>query len=156
MVSGNLDQLKTYISSEIFSRIEPFLSEVSPCASEGRIIIDGNRIFAGIDSYCTKSPETALFESHKRFVDIQFLLDGSERIDVRPVSDMMVREEYDSERDIMFYEPASADCQSIFLEPGIFAVFFPQDGHCPGLRISSDPVRVKKVVIKISTEFFDL
>ena len=63
---------------------------------------------------------------------------------------------YDAEKDVEFY--AQTDNQKIVthLMPGIFAAFFPQDAHMPGVSVGGSPAFVKKVVVKIKAELLKL
>ena len=50
---------------------------------------------------------------------------------------------YNAEKDITFFEGLAETY--ITVKPGMFAIFFPQDGHAPGIS----PDGVKKVIVKV-------
>ena len=50
---------------------------------------------------------------------------------------------YNAEKDITFFEGLAEDY--IAVKPGMFAIFFPQDGHAPGIT----PDGVKKIIVKV-------
>ena len=110
----------------------------------GRHAICGERVFAGVDEYQTKKPEAGFWEAHRKHVDVQVVLLGQEWIGVGRVSDMQASP-YDAEKDLLKLEGHG---NRILMRPGLFAVFFPQDAHMPGLAVDQ-PEPVKKMVIKI-------
>ena len=97
-----------------------------------------------MDEYQTKKPEAGFWEAHRKHVDVQVVLLGQEWIGVGRVSDMQASP-YDAEKDLLKLEGHG---DRILMRPGLFAVFFPQDAHMPGLAVDQ-PEPVKKMVIKI-------
>ena len=93
----------------------------------------------------------AAFETHRKYVDIQAVLMGRERIEVISRDRLSVDKPYDETKDLelYLYAPGQAHLE---LYPGTFALFFPHDAHMPGLMIGQQPEFVKKVVIKIKTD----
>lgn len=112
---------------------------------EGRHDIDGDNLFALVSNYTTKPPEEKDPESHRVYADIQYIVSGEEKIGYAVLDNQPVCKEYIEEKDIMFYKDYSC---FINLFCGMFAVFFPQDIHMPGITIN-EPVEVKKIVIKV-------
>ncbi|MFO7636251.1 MAG: YhcH/YjgK/YiaL family protein [Clostridia bacterium] len=111
---------------------------------DGRYEIDGQEIFCIIQSYSSK--EESAWEGHKEYIDIQYMIYGTEEIRVSNIEEMRHVGMYDPEKDIHFFEGA-ASCR-LFMRPRDFAVFFPEDIHMPALCIDA-PSHVKKAVIKV-------
>lgn len=87
-------------------------------------------------------------EAHRRYLDVQFLVAGSELIGVSTApADLRVQQPYDEERDIVFYQDAPHESQ-LLMQPGNFAVFYPQDIHRPNGMLEA-PQAIRKVVVKI-------
>jgi len=126
-----------------------FLLSLDADAEEKRHALQGDDIYAAIESYDTQLPSSKLPEAHRRYVDIQVLLAGVERIAWQPVDGLTVAKPYVQERDIAFFDRPDSPGTMLDLEPGLFAVFFPCDAHTPGLQIDG-PCRVKKAVVKIA------
>ncbi len=122
------------------------LDEMQP----GRYDIDGDNLYATISNYMTKDPDSANFEVHRSYIDIQYVIDGKELIGIAPVDSVdKVVTPYDAERDIEFVTVQGATYNEA--TPLTFFIFFPNDAHKPGLRDSvSTPV--KKIVIKLKKE----
>lgn len=112
----------------------------------GRYEINGSNVFAFIQEYTSK--EESSFEAHKNYIDIQFIVSGTEVIYAADLSCLSVKEDYSPEKDIMFlndYDKAS----KIVLEKGEYGIFFPWDAHKPGLCFNGKPDNVKKIVVKV-------
>lgn len=109
----------------------------------GRINIDGDAIYALVQEYQTKPVDQGKWESHQRYIDIQYIESGVELINYQNLSKMKLGD-YDSERD---FQSMNGEGQLIELSAGSFMVFFPQDAHMPGLS-KTIPSSVKKVVVK--------
>jgi len=111
----------------------------------GKYEIDGDRLYAMVAKEPGRKKEDALLEIHEKYIDIQFILAGTDTMGWKPKSlCKQPTEEYDQNRDIQFF----ADKPDAWLatESGAFAIFFPEDAHMP--LISSGPIH--KVVVKIA------
>jgi len=134
-----------------FEAIRDFLAGDIAALPDGRHEIDGDRVFATISSYGTKRLEDGVFEAHRRYADIQILLEGEEGCGVIPGADW-VKENvpYDETRDIRFLT-TPPDFARFTLSPGLFAFFAPSDAHMPGIAIGAMH-RVRKCVIKVAVD----
>ncbi|MHB8088995.1 MAG: YhcH/YjgK/YiaL family protein, partial [Anaerolineaceae bacterium] len=91
----------------------------------------------------TKPLAEGKWEAHRRYLDVQYMLSGCERIDFALLHTMKLGE-YNAEKD---FQAMSGSGSTLNLVEGSFAVFFPQDAHMPGLAVGK-PEWVKKVVVK--------
>jgi len=122
-----------------------FLQETDMDALEpGRHTVDGDRVFAIVESYQTKPMADGFWEAHLKHLDVQCVISGEEQIGYAPVSSM-VAEPYDEDRD--FYK-LKGNGNFVTLRPGMFALLKPQDAHMPGMSIQESR-QVKKIVIKV-------
>ena len=46
----------------------------------GRVEIDGDQVFALVQEYNTKPKEQGFWESHRKYIDIQYVVSGSEHM----------------------------------------------------------------------------
>ncbi len=132
--------------SESFDFLKKATEENLPV---GRYEIDGDRVFAFIQEYISK--EESSFEAHKNYIDIQFIVEGTEVIYAADISGLTLKCEYSAEKDIMFLE----DCEKaskLVLEKGEYGIFFPWDAHKPGLCFGGNSDKVKKIVVKVKAE----
>lgn len=81
-------------------------------------------------------------ETHNDFIDIQIPLSGEEVMGYMPRTDLP-EAAYNAEKDITFYEGLATDYLTV--KPGMFAIFFPEDAHAPGVT----PDGVRKVIVKV-------
>ncbi|MBZ0156114.1 MAG: YhcH/YjgK/YiaL family protein [Alphaproteobacteria bacterium] len=114
---------------------------------DGRYPIDGDDVFALVQTYETDLPGKKRFEGHRKYIDIQYLLSGKEEIGWAPVPGLEIASPYSEERDVLFFTE-SPFTSPLALVPGIFAVFFPEDAHRPGCVLSA-PCSVRKIVVKV-------
>ena len=129
-----------------------FLKSLTPEAEEKKYNLQGDDIFAIVMSYETKNPENALLETHRKYVDIQTVLVGSERMECFARDELIVDVPYNESTDAEFYKRTSPGSVGVDVFPGTFVMFFPHDAHMPALMVDEKPERIKKVVVKIKVE----
>lgn len=112
----------------------------------GRYELEGPDLFAIIDEYITKDEEVARFEAHRKYIDIQYVISGEERIGITPLENTVVTVPFDEDKDILFLD--ASDFVYKDANPSRFFVFFPDDAHCPGVKMMNNS-RVRKVVVKV-------
>lgn len=119
---------------------------------DGRYEIDGNRLFAIVQSFETLPVENGvIFEAHKAYIDIQYVADGCERMDWIPLEWLKITKAYDADQDVCFGIDVSGQASPVMVLTGQAAVFFPQDAHAPRLA-AGQPALVRKVVIKMAVD----
>lgn len=114
----------------------------------------GEDIKARVMSYTMKDISEAIFEAHKKYIDIQFTLSGEEGIGWMPEAMAQIKTEYDLEKDVGFYQVDTSKVNIIQNVPGQFMVLFPGEVHGAGICIQKKLGTVKKGVVKISWEAF--
>ncbi len=124
-----------------------WLGAFSPATADGRYDIDGDDVFALVQSYDTVPATEKQYESHRVYADIQYVAEGSELIYYAPTVGLRPTMAYNEVKDYLLYsDPVAAT--PLLLEPGSFAIFYAQDGHKPGCSHKAAN-RIKKVVIKV-------
>lgn len=115
--------------------------------ADGRHQIDGDRVFALVQSYDTSPATGKQFETHRLHIDIQYIVAGRERMLYLPAATLQVESPFDEAKDVTFYHdpPASS---SLLLSRGEFAIFFPEDAHKGGCMAGGREA-VRKVVVKV-------
>jgi YhcH/YjgK/YiaL family protein len=126
-----------YLASTDFTGLEP-----------GRYDIDGERVYAMVQTYNTKPSSAGKWEAHKKYSDIQYIVSGREKMGFTSSDKVINLEEYDEERDYAIYK---GEGNFLIADEGQFAIFFPTDIHMPSLALNI-PKEVKKVVVKVLTE----
>lgn len=116
--------------------------------ADGRYEIDGDKIYANVQTLKTKPVEEKKWEVHRKYIDIQYVIKGSERMGYGSLEDFKkVVVEYDPERDLEFLDGDKFNF--INVDEGEFTVFYPQDVHAPMLSVNED-IEIKKVIVKIA------
>lgn len=114
---------------------------------DGRYEID-DTMYASVSSYQTKPAEQQTIESHRRYIDVQAILSGRERIDVALFSNRLIIDKpYDETKDAVFYKTLP-DFTSLNMTESTFAVFYPQNVHRPCCNFDNCD-NVRKIVVKI-------
>jgi len=152
MIADSIKNRHLYPFGAAWDAAFAFIQNLTPESATGKQLIQGDQLYAGIDSYSTKSRDSAKLETHRKYVDIQLLLSGEEIIEVFPKASLTVSEPYNPDRDAEFYHVPSQASARMLLTPGRFLVFFPEDAHMPCLSVGDSPQPVKKVVIKVAVE----
>lgn len=144
MVVDKLENLEKYVSlNPLFAQAVEYLKSTDLDAHEiGKITLKEGELMVNFSQTRPKTKEEAKLETHNQFIDIQIPLSGVEVMGYTSRTDLP-EEEYNAEKDITFYKGLAKDYLTI--TPGMFAIFFPQDGHAPG--VTSDGV--KKVIVKV-------
>src|SRR5664279_1519656 len=115
-----------------------------------RYDIDGDNLFATVSEYQSKNEESAKFEAHRKYIDIQYVISGKEIMNIAPIKSVKeVLNPYDASKDIEFV--TVNNIANYKASPSNYFIFFPTDAHRPGLKDGANsPVR--KVVIKVKVE----
>lgn len=148
MIYDNINNLNTYsgISDDIRLGLE-YLYDLKNNTAVGVYELSP-RVKAIVSEYSTKRENEYGYEAHRQFIDIQYLLSGTEKICSLPLEYLKETKAYSEENDAAFYKEESVRPQELLLGNEYFAIFFPQDGHMPQLCVK-EPILVKKVVIKV-------
>lgn len=110
----------------------------------GKYQIEQDSLFALVNKYNSKCIDESFAESHKKYIDIQLVISGKERMGFGLIDDF-THELYDSEKDLQKH---TGKMYFVDVEKNHFVIFFPNDVHMPGLQIEN-PEEIVKVVIKV-------
>lgn len=111
----------------------------------GRYNIVGDDLIAIVEHSQGKPREHAQLEAHRKYIDIQLVLEGDEQMGWKPLADCLNPvSEHSEEKDIRFFHDAPASW--IAVPPDHFCIFFPEDAHAP--LVGSGQIR--KVIFKVA------
>jgi YhcH/YjgK/YiaL family protein len=146
MVVDTLDNLSKYEAlNPLFKEVIKFLQENDlNKLEEGKYPICGNDLFLNLTTAKGKAPDEAVMETHNRMIDIQIPLSTLETYGYTPRTDLP-KAEYNEEKDITKI-PGIIAQDYITCTPGMFAIFFPQDGHAPCISMEKE---IKKAIFKV-------
>ena len=145
MIKDSIKNAETYynLSDNIKNGLEWLKKQDFSKFAAGKYIINNDQLYANVDEYETKID--AKYEAHRKYIDIQYLIKGEEKIGVTDISNCKTCIDYDSERDLEFFE---AQDEFYTLKEDEFFIFFPHDAHKPCIRLN-DTKKCKKVVVKV-------
>jgi YhcH/YjgK/YiaL family protein len=116
----------------------------------GRHDIKDTEIYAMVSEYNTRFFEESNWEAHKKYADLQVVLDGEENIFVSDISSMKTGE-YHSDSD---YLECDGDVEeTVYMDSTIGLLLMPEDVHMPGICVNAAPSYVKKCVFKIPIDY---
>lgn len=119
-------------------------------AADGRLEIDGDKVYASMQSAQTETISAAPpVEAHRKYIDVQFLIEGNEVIGWVSADKLTITQPYNVENDIWFGTLPANQLSMLRLIPGQLAVFYPEDGHLPR-RTFDKPAMLKKLVVKVA------
>ena len=134
-LNANLDCAIDYIEQNDLNQL-----------AEGKHPIDGDNAYVMIQSLSLKAPQEAKWETHEAYVDVQIALADGEFIAYAPKEDIKNWSEYDPVKERYI---AMSDYPGLVLpmRAGMFAIFFPDDGHKGGVRLG-EVAQLRKAVVK--------
>lgn len=110
----------------------------------GKIVLDGDNLYISVAEPTGKTKETARMETHDKYIDIQMPLTAVETMGWKATNELKEpTAPYNPEKDITFF--ADKPTTYIEVQPGEFAIFFPKDGHAPGIAEGN----FRKVIVKV-------
>ena len=106
-----------------------------------------NNSFCTVQEYFTKSEDKCVLESHRRHIDIQYMIEGQEEFKTYLTDCLTSAGIYNSDKDVELWQNGVVATHSI-LVPGSLIVIYNNQPH-KGAIIHKTVERVKKLVYKI-------
>ncbi len=144
MIVGKISDAKRYLSvNEKFGAAFEFLAALDE-GSVGSYELDGFRVnvFEADGADLASDGRPRAFEAHRDYLDIHYVISGSECVGYADIDKLTVEREYDAEGDYLMLRGA---VNKLVLSPGEFCIAFPEDAHIPGM-IGDTPSFIKAVV----------
>ncbi|MGE5361970.1 MAG: YhcH/YjgK/YiaL family protein [Bacteroidales bacterium] len=148
MIADRLVNLHRYDTDAHLARAFAFLQRADLATlHDGRHDIGGDAIYAVVQRYTSKVPGQGRWEAHQRYVDVQLVVAGTERIGYGQIA-RFARGIYDPAKDVEFL---TGEGDFLQLAAGDFVVLWPGEVHMPGMATGA-PAAVTKVVVKIRAD----
>lgn len=153
MIADHLDNVLVYggLDKRIAAGLALLKENSVRQSLPGRYEIDGEDLFYIVDEYQSKPFEESRPEIHRKYLDIQYIVSGTECIGYATPNGLQEEQPYDSCRDIAFYKYCP-QMSRIILSAGMFAIFWPNEVHMPGRSAGSARQWIKKIVVKVRME----
>lgn len=146
MITGNLKKYQHFLKlNPNFEKAFAFLSKPGlKDLADGRHEIAGGSVYAMVQKGMGKGKKAAKLEAHEKYIDIQYVVAGSELIGVSRVLDCKkILTRYSKANDIKYFDDLPS--RYLKLNPGDFVILFPGDAHAP----LSGLYEHHKVVVKV-------
>lgn len=158
-IFGNIETVKEQINKSIFDTAFSYIEKLQDSTSFEykslkNIELDNcnkkelnENCFLLEQSYISKNKEDCFFESHKKYIDIQYIFEGEEIMEVDNIKNLNVSKEYNEDLDYAKYFQ-NKNSSSLIIKQNELAIFYPNDAHMPCIRIDENK-KVIKAVFKI-------
>ncbi len=113
----------------------------------GKKYVVNDKFFYTVQSYMTKPENECKLESHSRHIDIQLIVEGQEAMDVVDVSRVSIRQSYDLENDIAYWN-VPEQMSRVLLKEGSYMILYPENAH-RGAVANEQSEHVIKIVGKV-------
>ena len=157
---GTLETLKSQVCDSKFKKAFLYIEKLQDKNSSeyksisktkvdecNKIVLDEN-CFVLEQAYITKDKKDCLYESHKKYIDIQYMFEGDEIMEVENINNLEISKEYDVTLDYAKYLQ-SKKSSSLLIKENEMAIFYPNDAHMPCMKIDENK-KIIKVVFKIA------
>ncbi|WP_299578726.1 YhcH/YjgK/YiaL family protein [uncultured Sunxiuqinia sp.] len=151
--SIDLNQFYSHYHShpERWKAVFEFLKKDLTSLDEGKYPVMGDDVFAMVSNYSTKNPKDAKWEAHRKYIDLQYVIDGEETMGLLDLSRAVSPEKYDEANDLIFF--GQQEGEYFRANPMCYFVFFPSDVHRPCMMMDHEGAKpVKKLVFKIAVD----
>ncbi|MBL9138391.1 MAG: YhcH/YjgK/YiaL family protein [Verrucomicrobiales bacterium] len=151
MLYGHLSDTEAYaplLSNEAWRFAFDWLRRLPPDPEPGIRELRGPDLYVNIHGYETLPVAECRYESHRKYVDLQYCIRGGETIDWQRTVHLVPDGPFQMAKDVQFYLPAESHA-TLRMTDGNYAIFFPTDGHRPKQSDGRHPT-VFKLVIKVA------
>lgn len=149
MIVANLSNKSEYygIHPELDKALDYLTPEFLANASTEKTLLDGENLF--VTKFCLQTVpyEETFFESHQKYLDIQVVIRGRERVDIAH-PDTLHQTQHEGD----FWGYTGEGEQSVILKPGNFLVVFPGDAHRLKIAVDRPGEEFTRVVFKVKVK----
>jgi YhcH/YjgK/YiaL family protein len=146
MIHDTLENAAKYCTIHpLFEKAFNFLnSQEIESLAIGKTKLEGDDLVINVVDMHGKKTDDALMETHDQFIDIHIPIGGTETMGwISRSKTKKISVTYDSDKDLTFYNDEASYFMTV--QPYEFAIFFPEDGHQPGIGEGI----YKKIIIKV-------
>ena len=117
----------------------------------GKHAIVGDEVYALVQKLPSRSADTAQFESHRKYIDVHYVVSGQETSGFSPAENLKLAVPYDESKDVMLYA-VPQQYTKVEVRAGHFVVYHPGQAHLPNCHLQG-PHELHKVVIKVHIDY---
>lgn len=148
MIHDHIDNIAAYkgMDARIYRGLQTLATLDFDGMPLGRHDIDGDDLFILVQEYNSKVAATCRPEAHRTYIDIQYVLSGTELMGVTHLTPDMPEVEARPDGDIWFYQ---GKVDFLTMQPKYFCVLFPHDAHMPSVAVDDIPTPNRKIIVKV-------
>ncbi|MCG3670692.1 YhcH/YjgK/YiaL family protein [Aliarcobacter butzleri] len=159
-IFGKYEDIKNQINNSKFEKAFSYIQKLQDKSSkeykslENIKIGDCNKIvldescFVLEQAYVSKDKKDCFFESHKKYIDIQYIFYGTEIMEVENINNLETIQEYNESLDYAKHAQ-SINSSSLLIRENELAIFYPSDAHMPCLKVDKNE-KIIKAVFKVA------
>ncbi|MFW0696791.1 YhcH/YjgK/YiaL family protein [Aliarcobacter butzleri] len=159
-IFGKYKDIKNQINNPKFEKAFLYIQKLQDKSSkeykslENIKIGDCNKIvldescFVLEQAYISKDKKDCFFESHKKYIDIQYIFYGTEIMEVENINNLEIIQEYNESLDYAKHAQ-SINSSSLLIRENELAIFYPSDAHMPCLKVDKNE-KIIKAVFKVA------
>lgn len=152
MITGNVNHLELlpYLPAQLKQAIQHVMANFNADSALGKFDIDGENQFVMIFNDSTSPAEERRQELHGKYLDIQIVLAGQEKMVFSNLAAPQGSAEWLEGKDIAFLPLTQQGLEekSFIMNAGDFVVFYPGELHKPMCAVGEN-APVKKAAVKI-------
>jgi YhcH/YjgK/YiaL family protein len=138
-----------HLNKDLWDAAFKYLNNKHPdTIANGKYYLKGDSLIVIVSDNKTKAFEDTKWEAHRKYIDIQYIAKGKEKMGVAPIDKGVVAEPYDDKKDVGFYTFPENEGKFYIATPDTFLIFFPKEAHRPNIKTGDCSV-TKKIVIKL-------
>lgn len=151
MIFDHLDNLDDYakLNPSIIQKINDFIAQTTMKTETKKYLLDEDMLYAMVQEYSPCDLASSKVEIHRRYIDIHVPLAGSETIYYCPTEKLELIKDFTPQSDDLLYKTNPALATKITVNKGGFVVFFPNEGHIPGIKNADSLECNRKIVFKV-------
>ena len=144
MIVDSMANIRKYAG--LLNHLEEGLAAIEALEDKkpGRYEFEGG--FFMVQEGTTRPLSEGLLEAHRRYVDVQIMLEGSELAGWEDLGKCTEDAPFSEEKDIGFYHGDQSHYMKI--DAGMFYIVFPWDAHEPISHVD-EPTSYRKIVMKL-------
>lgn len=159
-IFGKYEDIKNQINNPKFEKVFSYIQKLQDKSSKeykslenikigdcNKIVLDEN-CFVLEQAYVSKDKKDCFFESHKKYIDIQYIFYGTEIMEVENINNLEIIQEYNESLDYAKHAQ-SINSSSLLIRENELAIFYPSDAHMPCLKVDKNE-KIIKAVFKVA------
>ncbi|MCT7910049.1 YhcH/YjgK/YiaL family protein [Arcobacter lacus] len=159
-IFGKFENVKNQITDSKFEKAFSYIEKLQDKNSKeyqslknieldncNKIVLDGN-CFVLEQAYVSKDKKDCFFESHKKYIDIQYIFYGTELMEVGNINNLEIIQEYNESLDYAKHAQF-VNSSSLLIRENELAIFYPSDAHMPCIKVDKNE-KIIKAVFKVA------